>query len=56
MGYTIVLSVHDEAIAEVPEDFGSVSEFLSVMTALPKWGAGFPLKAEGSEGRRYAKA
>jgi DNA polymerase bacteriophage-type len=55
-GYTIVLSVHDEAIAEVPEDFGSVSEFLSVMTALPEWGTGFPLKAEGSEGRRYAKA
>jgi DNA polymerase bacteriophage-type len=56
MGYTIVLSVHDEAIAEVPEGFGSVSEFLSVMTELPQWGAGFPLKAEGSEGRRYAKA
>ena len=56
MGYTIVLSVHDEAIAEVPEGFGSVSEFLSVMTALPEWGAGFPLKAEGSEGKRYAKA
>jgi DNA polymerase len=56
MGYTIVLSVHDEAIAEVPEGFGSVSEFLSVMTALPEWGTGFPLKAEESEGPRYAKA
>ena len=56
MGYTIVLSVHDEAIAEAPDGFGSVSEFLSVMTAVPKWGAGFPLKAEGTEGKRYAKA
>jgi DNA polymerase bacteriophage-type len=55
MGYTIVLSVHDEAIAEVPEDFGSVKEFLSVMTELPSWGRGFPLKAEGNEGWRYAK-
>jgi DNA polymerase len=56
MGYTIVLSVHDEAIAEVPDAFGSVSEFLSVMTQRPAWGADFPLKAEGGEGKRYAKA
>ncbi len=56
MGYTIILSVHDEAISEVPDGFGTVSEFLSVMTELPAWGTGFPLKAEGAEGKRYAKA
>lgn len=53
--YTPVLSVHDEIISEVPEDFGTVDEFLSVMTNLPTWAPGFPLKAEGGEGHRYAK-
>jgi DNA polymerase len=54
-GYPMVLSVHDEAIAETPEDFGSVEEFLSIMTELPLWAPGFPLKAEGGTGTRYAK-
>jgi DNA polymerase len=51
-----VLSVHDEIIAEAPVDFGSVEHFVALMTELPSWGAGFPLVAEGGEGRRYAKA
>jgi DNA polymerase bacteriophage-type len=56
MGHTVILSVHDEIITEVSEGFGTMSEFLSVMTDVPSWGAGFPLKAEGGEGKRYAKA
>lgn len=55
-GYPMVLSVHDEAIAETLIGFGSVAEFLRLMTILPTWGRGFPLKAEGGEGSRYAKA
>ena len=51
----MVLSVHDEAIAEAPEGFGSVDEFVAIMTDLPTWGKGFPLMAEGGEGYRYAK-
>lgn len=54
-GYPIVLSVHDEAIAEADEGFGTVDEFVSIMTELPPWARGFPLKAEGGEGIRYAK-
>jgi DNA polymerase len=54
-GYHPVLSVHDEAISETPEDFGSVEEFLRLMTIIPAWGEGFPLKAEGGSGTRYAK-
>lgn len=54
-GYTPVLSVHDEAIAETPESFGSVDEFVHLMTMVPSWAKGFPLKAEGGEGLRYAK-
>jgi DNA polymerase len=53
--YTPVLSIHDEVIAETPEDFGSVEEFLRLMTELPTWAGGFPLKAEGGSGLRYAK-
>jgi DNA polymerase len=54
-GYPMVLSVHDEAIAEAPDGFGSVEEFVAIMTELPAWGRGFPLMAEGGEGYRYAK-
>jgi DNA polymerase bacteriophage-type len=53
--YFMVLSVHDEAIAEVAESFGTVKEFLSIMTIVPRWAPGFPLKAEGGQGPRYAK-
>jgi DNA polymerase bacteriophage-type len=54
-GYPVVLSIHDEAIAETPIGFGSVAQFTEIMTRLPAWGFGFPLKAEAAEGKRYAK-
>lgn len=54
-GFPLVLSVHDEAIAEVPIGVGSVEQFIALMTELPQWGSGFPLMAEGGEGYRYAK-
>ncbi|MBV6341045.1 DNA polymerase, partial [Candidatus Magnetobacterium casense] len=54
-GYPIVLSVHDELVAEVPEGFGSVEAFNEVITKVPKWAAGCPIKAEGWRGKRYKK-
>jgi DNA polymerase len=39
-GYPIVLHCHDEIVAEVPEHFGSVDEFVELMTILPPWAAG----------------
>lgn len=54
-GYPIVLSVHDEAIAEVPIGFGSVEEFERLMEMAPDWAEGFPIKAEGWRGTRYKK-
>jgi DNA polymerase len=54
-GYPIVLSVHDEAVAEVPVDFGSVAEFEEIMCVAPDWAEGFPIKAEGWRGARYKK-
>lgn len=54
-GYEIVLSVHDELIAEVPQDFGSIEEFKEIMCQLPDWAEGLPVAASGFEAKRYRK-
>lgn len=52
-GYPVVLHIHDEIVAETAA--GSLSEFIKLMTELPKWAAGLPINAEGFEGTRYEK-
>lgn len=54
-GYKIVLTVHDELVSEVPENFGSVEEFDKIITTVPKWAEGCPIKANGWRGKRYKK-
>jgi DNA polymerase len=54
-GYEIVLTVHDEIIAEVDKSTGSVEEFEVLMEKLPEWAEGLPLKAEGYSCARYQK-
>lgn len=54
-GYPIVLTVHDEIVCETAETFGSVDEFVGLMTTLPAWAAGLPLAASGWKATRYRK-
>jgi DNA polymerase len=55
-GYGIILSVYDEIVAEVPEEFGNLQEFLSIMKGpLPDWCHDWPIGVDGWEGQRYKK-
>jgi DNA polymerase len=54
-GYKIVLTVHDEIVAEVLKGFGSVQEFERIASEVPPWAAGCPVVAESWRGRRYKK-
>lgn len=54
-GYPVVLTVHDEIIAEVPLLAGSVQEFEQILTTVPDWAEGCPIGAEGWVGTRYRK-
>jgi DNA polymerase len=53
--YQLVLSVHDELVAEAHPAWGSVQDFLDLLTTLPTWAKGCPIAAEGWQGFRYRK-
>jgi DNA polymerase bacteriophage-type len=55
-GYPIVLSIHDEVVAEVPKESGDIHKFEQIMCRLPDWARGVPVKAEGWRGNRYGNA
>jgi DNA polymerase len=54
-GYPIVLHVHDEVVAEVPDGFGSTEEFARSMTRKPAWALELPIAAKAWSGLRYLK-
>ena len=53
--YDLVLTVHDELVAEVPEGQGSVEEMREIMLDVSDWARSIPLDAEGWRGKRYRK-
>jgi DNA polymerase bacteriophage-type len=53
--YDVILSVHDELIAEADVGTGDVKEFENLMAGLPDWAEGCPVTAEGWRGFRYKK-
>lgn len=55
-GFSLLMSVHDELVSEVPVDSGLTSDHLSAILATnPPWAEGLPLAAEGFEDNRYRK-
>jgi DNA polymerase len=46
-GYKLVAHTHDEYCCEVPEDFGSLDEFLAIITTPPSWAPDLPIAAKG---------
>lgn len=53
--YPIVLTVHDEIVADVPLGHGTYDEYTSLMERTPAWAEGCPVKVAGWEGHRYRK-
>lgn len=54
-GYEIILTAHDEVVAECSKGLGSMENFNELMSAVPDWAKGCPIKAEGFSARRYRK-
>lgn len=54
-GYPIVLTVHDEAVAEPKIGHGSLEEMKTIMATGPEWAAGLPIAVDGFEAERYGK-
>lgn len=55
-GYPLILTVHDEMLAEPPLTFGSASQFKALMVQKDEaWLDGLPLAAEAWEDVRYVK-
>jgi len=54
-GYDMVTTVHDEAVSETDENFGSIEEYCELLVQPTSWGVGCPLKAEGKRQKRYQK-
>ena len=52
-GYPLVMTVHDENVAE--REGGDAAEFVKLMAEVPAWAAGLPVAATGWAGHRYRK-
>lgn len=57
VGYETILHIHDEIIAETPDNDNFTAEGLSkIMATNPVWAEGLPLAAGGFSAKRYKKS
>lgn len=54
-GYKIVMHVHDEVIAEMPYQYGSLEDMCTIMAHPIPWAEDLPLPADGFETKFYKK-
>lgn len=54
-GYPLILTVHDELVAEPRWDFGCLYDFTRVICEIPPEYEGLPIAASGWRGERYRK-
>lgn len=54
-GYPLLFSVHDELANEKEIGQGDLGEYTKLMSIVPTWAPGFPLKVETWKGPRYRK-
>lgn len=54
-GYPVIMHIHDEAVADVPDGFGSVADMRDIMCQAEPWAEGLPLNAAGFESSYYKK-
>jgi DNA polymerase len=54
-GYPLIITIHDELLAEPLKTHGSWEEFKALMERNPGWFAGCPVKVSGWRGERYRK-
>lgn len=54
-GFEVLMHSHDELVCEAPKGTKTEKEYKQVMSALPAWAKGLPLKTGGWIGNRYKK-
>jgi hypothetical protein len=55
-GYHIVAHLHDEFVCEVPEDFGDLDKFRSIITTPPSWAPDFPIATKARIAQRFIES
>ncbi len=53
--FDLLLSIHDEVVAEAPIGTATLKEFENIMSEVPPWAPGMPITAEGWIGPRLRK-
>jgi DNA polymerase len=54
-GFPLVLTVHDELVAEVQRGTRALRDMEAIAAEVPPWAKGLPIAAAGTSGARYSK-